>query len=157
MKLSKTVQILAATAFIGSIAGAQDAPTQDEAAPAQITQPAPPNAPATPEKPLAPVAPKFASETFEAMMGAIEDNNRAAFLAFADTDFKAALTPPQFKQVSAQVAPRLKGEHAFKYLEEINRAGYVVYLWRVRFENGGDDFLAQMSVKDGKVGGFLLS
>ena len=151
MKFSKTLQVLAATALIGSIAQAQNVPIQAEAPPAQVTQPEPPNAPEES------VAPKFASETFEAMMGAIEDNNRAAFVAFADEDFKAALTPPAFQQVSKQVAPRLQGEHTFDYLGEINRSGYVVYLWRVRFEDGGDDYLAQMSVKDAKVGGFLLS
>ncbi len=155
MKFSKTLQVLAVTALIGSIAQAQDAPIQDAAAPAPVTQPAP-NAPAAPEQSLAPVAPKFASETFDAMMGAIEDNNRAAFVAFADAGFRDAITPPIFQQVAKQVAPRLKGEHAFKYLGEMNQAGYVVYLWRVRFEDGGDDFLAQMSVKDDKVGGFFL-
>ncbi len=148
MKFSKTLQILASVAFIGSVAQAQNAPIQAEPPLAQV-------APAEPQS--APVAPKFASETFEAMMGAIEDNNRAAFIAFADDDFKTALTPPVFQQVTKQVAPRLKGEHTFNYLGEINRSGYVVYLWRVRFEDGGDDFLAQMSVKDDKVGGFLLS
>lgn len=148
MKFSKTLQVLAVTASIVSIAQAQDAPIQDNEAP--LIQDA------QPETPKAPVAPKFASETFEAMMGALEDNNRAAFVAFADANFKAALTPPVFKQVSEQVASRLKNGHDFTYLGEMNQAGFVVYLWRVRFEDGGDDFLAQMSVKDDKVGGFFL-
>ncbi len=113
-------------------------------------------APAPVEKEAAPVAPKTAQQTFEAMLGAIEDNNRAAFVAFADTRFKAALTPPQFQSVVDQIAPRLQAGHALKYLGEMNQAGFVVYLWRVRFDDGGDDFLAQMSVKDEKVGGFLL-
>lgn len=153
MKFSKAVQVLAATTLIGSIAQAQNAPVQAEAPPAQIARAEPPNAP---EQPLAPAAPKFASETFEAMMGALEDNNRAAFVAYADARFKAALTPPIFQQVSEQVASRLKDGHDFKYLGEMNQAGFVVYMWRVRFDDGGDDFLAQMSVKDDKVGGFLL-
>ena len=154
MKFSKTIQVLASIAFIGSIAQAQNGPIQAEPPLAPVAQPEPPNAP---KQSLAPVASKFAGETFEAMMGAIEDNNRAAFVAFADDDFKTALTPPVFQQVTKQVAPRLKGAHKFDYLGEINRSGYVVYLWRVRFDDGGDDFLAQMSVKDDKVGGFLLS
>lgn len=155
MKFLKMLQVLAATASIGSIAQAQNFPVQVEAPPAQVAQPELP--PAAPQRALAPIAPKFASEIFEAMMGALEDSNRAAFVAFADEDFKTALTPPVFQQVSKQVAPRLQGAHVFNYLGEINRAGYVVHLWRVRFEDGGDDFMAQMSVKDDKVGGFLLS
>ncbi len=152
MNFPKIVKILVATAFIGSLAftgslaSAQDEPIQAE----------PPLAQVAPEAALAPVAPKFASETFEAMMGAIEDNNRAAFAAYADANFKAALTPPIFEQVSARIAPRLKNGHAFTYLGEMNQAGFVVYLWRVRFDDGGDDALAQMSVKDKKVGGFFL-
>ena len=154
MKFSKTIQVLASIAFIGSIAQAQNGPIQAEAPAIPTAQVEPPNAP---EKSQTVVAPPFAGETFEAMMGAIEDNNRAAFIAFADDDFKTALTPPVFQQVTKQVAPRLKGAHKFDYLGEINRSGYVVYLWRVRFADGGDDYLAQMSVKDDKVGGFLLS
>ena len=147
MKFSKILPVLAATASISFVARAQETPIQAEPPVASIAQT---------DAPKAPVAPQFAGDTFEAMMGAIEDNNRAAFIAFADDNFKAALTPPIFEQVTKQIAPRLKGEHEFNYLGEINRSGFVVYLWRVRFADGGDDFLAQMSVKAEKVGGFLL-
>lgn len=108
------------------------------------------------ETQAAPVAPQAAQDTFEAMMGAIEDNNRAAFVAFADARFKAALTLPQFQALVDQIAPRLKGGHAFRYFGELNQAGFTTHLWRVRFEDGGDDFLASMSVKEEKVGGFFL-
>ncbi len=114
-----------------------------------------PTAPAP--KTEAPVAPKAAQDIFEAMLGAIEDDNRAVFVAQADANFKAALTPPVFKAVSDQVAARLKAGHQDLYLGEMKKAGFTVHLWRVRFTDGGDDFLAQMSLKDGKVGGFFLT
>ena len=114
------------------------------------------NAPVTAEKALAPVAPDAAKQTFEAMLGAIEDNNRAAFVAFADARFKAALTPPAFKSVVDQVAFRLQAGHKILYLGEMRKMGFTTYLWRVRFDDDGDDVLAEMSVKDEKVGGFFL-
>ena len=110
-----------------------------------------PTAPAVQE-----LAPKAAQQTFETMMGALEDNNRLAFVALADADFKAALTPPVFKSVVDQIAFRLQAGHKTTYFGETKKKGFAVYLWRVRFDDDGDDALVEMSIKDEKVGGFFL-
>lgn len=111
---------------------------------------------AAPEKVLAPVAPDEAGAVFEAMMGALEANNRLVFIAAGDAGFKAAITPALFKSVVDMLAFRLEAGHEFTYLGELKRGGALVYLWRVRFKDDGADTLAEMSWKDGKVIGFLL-
>ena len=96
-------------------------------------------------------------KTADTMLGALEDNNRGAFVALADDRFKAALTPPIFKSVVDQFGPRLMGGFEAQYLGEMNKAGFVVHLWRLTFSDKGDDMLVQMSFKEGKVGGFFLT
>lgn len=126
----------------------------NRSAPAQT---AAPEVVAAPEKePPATEAPAVAQDTFETMMGAIEDNNRAAFVALGEAPFKAAMTPPVFQALVDQLGGRLKAGHEFRYLGAVNKAGYVVSVWRVRFSDGGDDLLGEVSEKSAKVGGFFL-
>ncbi|MEH2102821.1 MAG: hypothetical protein V7K76_24360 [Nostoc sp.] len=39
----------------------------------------------------------------------------------------------------------------------LKQQGYQVYLWKLTFLDGGDDVLARLSLKDGKIGGFWLN
>ena len=139
-KIALTTAILCATSMTAPInsANAQDAPA--------------PNVPAL-EKPLAPDA---VGEAFETMMGAIEDGNRLVFIAAGDASFKAAITPALFKSVVDTLAFRLEAGHEMLYLGDLKRGGASVYLWRVRYKDEGDDTLAEMSWKDGKVIGILI-
>ena len=58
--------------------------------------------------------------------------------------------------MSAKVAPKLLAGHELSYLGDLRQHGYHVTLWKVSFKDGGDDALATLSVKDGKVGGFFI-
>ena len=66
------------------------------------------------------------------------------------------LKKDQFESVVSQIASNLKRGYDLAYLGDLNRRGYQVTLWRIRFKSGGDDFLATLSMKDGKVGGFWI-
>ena len=83
-------------------------------------------------------------------------NSYDGFIAECDAAMKAALTKPMLESVSKQIEPRAKQGYDAQYLGELNRKGYNVHLWRLKFKDGGDDALATLSVKDGKAGGFLL-
>ena len=48
---------------------------------------------------------------------------------------------------------RFTGGYDSSFLGELNQKGFEVYLYRLRFKDGGDDMLATPSLKDGKVGG----
>ena len=89
------------------------------------------------------------------LITAIEASDFEAFLSDGDAAFKA-LPKAQFEAVSVQLAARLKNRDEVTYLGELTKQGFRVTLWRIKFKDGGDDALATLSVKDGKVGGFLI-
>ena len=117
---------------------------QDEAAP-------PVQTPKTPEK-LAPAV----RDAFNLLMTSIQDDDYAGFLVAVDDNFKAALTKKMFDAVVVQIAPRLKNGYTAAYLDQLRRGSFTTHLWKLSFQDGGDDVLGEMSLKDGKIGGFFL-
>lgn len=100
---------------------------------------------------------KSVQTTFTFLMAAIEENNYGNFVSQGNAAFKQGITKQMFKQVSGQLAPRMKKGYSAVFLGELKQQGYQVYLWKLTFKDGGDDFLAKLSLKDGKVGGFLIT
>ncbi len=94
---------------------------------------------------------------FESLMDAIRDDSYANFHAFGDADVKEHLTKDIFESVVEQVAPRMKKGYRTEYLGSMNKLGFKLHLWKISYEDGGDDMLCQMSLKQGKVGGFFLN
>ena len=102
-------------------------------------------------------APDPAAETiFKNLMTATVSADYDGFIAECDATMKAAITKTKLEEVSKQLAPRLKQGYDSEYLGELKQRGFAVHLWRVRCKDGGDDFLATLSIKDGKAGGFYL-
>jgi hypothetical protein len=93
----------------------------------------------------------FAAKLF----AALEKSDYAAFVADGDGPFKQ-LKKEQFELLTAALAPKLLAGHEVTYLGDLKQKGFRVSLWRVTFRSGGDDALATLSVKDGKVGGFFI-
>ena len=95
-------------------------------------------------------------DIFKNLMAATVSNNYDGFVAECDDTMKAAITAPKLASVSQQIAPCAQDGYDSDYLGELSQHGFAVHLWRLRFKSGGDDILATLSVKDGKVGGFYL-
>jgi len=100
----------------------------------------------------------FAAETAEPgrpildkLLKAIEANDHDSFVADGDPVFKAALTKEMLEAVSAQFSPRMKKGYQYSYLGELSQQGCRVLLWKLVFKDGGDDTLAKLVLKDGKV------
>lgn len=89
------------------------------------------------------------------LVSAIASDNHAAFVADGNAAFQG-LKKGQFEGVVSQLGSKLKAGYDLAYLGDLNQRGYLVTLWRIRFKNGGDDFLATLSMKEGKVGGFWI-
>jgi hypothetical protein len=89
------------------------------------------------------------------LVSAIVSDNYAAFVADGNAAFQG-LKKDQFESVVSQLGSKLKSGYDLAYLGDLNQRGYLVTLWRIRFQNGGDDLLATLSMKDGKVGGFWI-
>lgn len=102
-------------------------------------------------------APKAAQNSFVVMMSALETDDLAAFVAPGETAFAMAFTQPVFAKISAQMAPRLKKGYQATFLCPMKQRGYDVFLWKLSFKDGGDDLLASLSTKNGKVSGLGLN
>jgi hypothetical protein len=79
-----------------------------------------------------------------------------AFVSDATTELKAALTKTQFEALSDLMVPKLAAGYEITTLGELNKKGYKVYLYRLRFKNGDDDILGTLSLKDDKVAGIYF-
>lgn len=90
-----------------------------------------------------------------AIIRAIEKSDYESFVADGDAAFKK-LTKAQFESVSSQLSPRFKSGYEVTYLGELKQKGFRVTLWKLSFEDGKDDALATLSMKDGKVGRFWI-
>lgn len=96
-------------------------------------------------------------KTFINLINAIKENNYAKFTSQGNDAFKEAITKQIFTQVNGQLAPRIKKGYSAVFLGKLNQQGYQVYLWKLSFQDGNDDVLARLSLKDGKIGGFWLN
>ena len=97
-----------------------------------------------------------AEKIFKSLLAAQTAKDYDAFLADATDNLKAALTKTQFDASSDFMIKRTGGGYDTTFLGELNQHGYQVFLYRLRFKDGGDDMLGTMSLKDDKVGGIYF-
>lgn len=97
-----------------------------------------------------------ARTTVQQLLGAVQAQDYDAFVAQGTPEFKAGITRQMPEGVSAQLSERMKQGYDLTYLGDLRQQGHDVHLWRLRFKDGGDDTLARLSIKDGKVSGFWL-
>lgn len=90
------------------------------------------------------------------LLKATEANDYDSFVADGTAPFKAGITKQMLEGVSGQLSPRMKKGYQCSYLGELNQQGCQVLLWKLVFKDGGDDTLAKLVLKDGKVAGFWL-
>ncbi len=93
---------------------------------------------------------------FHQLIDAQAAKNYDAFVAHGTLELKAALTKTQFDASSDLMIARLKGGCDIDPLGELNKKGFQIYLYRLRFKDGGDDMLGTMSLKDGLVAGIYF-
>jgi opacity protein-like surface antigen len=88
------------------------------------------------------------------MVGALENAKYDDFIADGDAGWKK-VPKASFDSMANGIGPRLKAGYTLTYLGEIKQGGAQVTLWRIAFKTG-DDLLAKVSIKDGKVTSFGL-
>jgi hypothetical protein len=93
---------------------------------------------------------------FKQLVAASASHDYDSFVAPGTIELKAALSKTQFEASCDILAPRLKTGYDLTPLGEVDEKGYQVFLYRLRFKNGGDDILGTMSLKNGQVGGILF-
>jgi hypothetical protein len=98
----------------------------------------------------------FARPAVDKLLKAVQDNDYDGFVVDGTASFRAHITPQMLESVNAQLAPLMKKGYEATYLWELNRTGYTDYLWKVTYNDNPNATVARLSLKDGKVCGFLL-
>lgn len=97
-----------------------------------------------------------AQTLFNKLLAAQTARDYNAFVQDADDGVKAALTATQFNASCDILNARTKGGYDVAFLGELNKNGIEIYLYRLRFKDGGNDLLATLSLRNGKVAGILF-
>jgi len=94
---------------------------------------------------------------FDTLLAATVADDFAQFISVGDERFKSTLKPEVFHRVSRGLAPRFQKGVTPTFLGELRQSGFLASLWRLRFDDGGDDLLFRMALADGKVVGALVT
>ena len=92
--------------------------------------------------------------TLDTLLTAIATNNYDVLVANAAPALKTRITKETFAQVTTQLSPRLKKGYKPQYLGSLKQQGVEVFLWKITFQDGGDDMLARLVIQENKVAGF---
>jgi glucose dehydrogenase len=92
--------------------------------------------------------------TVNTLLAAIATSNYGALVANAAPALKTRITKETFTQVSTQLSPRLKKGYKLQYLGSLKQQGVEVFLWKITYQDGGDDMLARLVIQENKVAGF---
>ncbi len=92
--------------------------------------------------------------TVKLLLTEIAGNNYDALAANAAPALKSRITRETFTQVSTQLSPRLNKGYNLQYLGSLKQQGVEVFLWKITFQDGGDDMLARLVIQQDKVAGF---
>jgi hypothetical protein len=92
--------------------------------------------------------------TVNTLLTAIAASNYDALIANAAPALKSRITKETFTQVSTQLSPRLKKGYTLQYLGSLKQHGVEVHLWKIIYQDGGDDMLARLVIQENKVAGF---
>lgn len=97
-----------------------------------------------------------ADSLFQQLVTAVTNDDYDSFVANGTTQLKAALTKIQIEALSNLMGAHLKGGFDSDQLGELNKKGFQVFIYRLRFKDSSDDILGVMSLKDGQVAGIYF-
>jgi len=103
-------------------------------------------------------APAEAEKMLKLLLENTRTGNYEAFLAPGTERFQQGISKEMFFGVAKQVASRLDAGYVTEFLTEIRQCEHRVYLWKLSFSDGGNQFIARLALTtDGKVAGFMLN
>lgn len=98
-----------------------------------------------------------AKKIYATLLLAIQHANYNEFVADADSNFKVMLPANAFLNMCQAISPRLLNGYQNTYLSSFNKQGSKLYIWKMTFTDGGDDFVVSLSIRNGKVIGFNIN
>jgi hypothetical protein len=94
--------------------------------------------------------------TVNMLLVAIATNNYDAFVANAAPGLKTRITKEEFKRVNTQLSPRLKQGYQLQYLGSLKQQGVEVFMWKIIYQDAGNDMVARLVLQGNKVAGFWI-
>ena len=92
----------------------------------------------------------------QVILQATASKNYELFTTVGDAGYKASITQQMFDAVSEQLASRLQKGYSITYFGEIKQGNSPIYLWKLSFEDGADEFVAHMTMNGDKVAGIFI-
>lgn len=103
------------------------------------------------------IAPQNTVDRLQTILDAIASGNYELFTTVGNAGYKAGITKQMFEGVSEQLAPRMEQGYSMTYLGDLRQGNYQLYLWKLSFADGGDEFVARLTLKGDKVAGILIT
>jgi hypothetical protein len=91
-----------------------------------------------------------------ASLDAIEANDFANFARLGNDDFKAQLEKKWFDDMVQERAARLEKGYTVVYLGDLKKDAITVHLWKLAFADKGEEWLGELSWKNGKMDGYWI-
>lgn len=88
---------------------------------------------------------------------AIESGDYDRFLSVGNEAYVEGITQEQFESVSQQLAPRMASGYDTVYFGQLKQSQYQIYLWKLSFEDDGDEYVIRMTVDGDRVAGILIT
>ena len=104
---------------------------------------------------LAQVLKRQNNPPFDKMLDALQTRSYDRFVADGDARFRSGFTQKMFEELAARLGSRLQQGYSVAFLTTLRQQDYVVYVWKLAFKDGKDDFLVSLFIKNGDVTGFV--
>jgi hypothetical protein len=92
---------------------------------------------------------------FNQMLNAIQSRSYDRFVANGDARFRSGFTEKMFEELAQRLGPRLQQGYSAPFLTTLHQQDYMVYVWKLAFKDGKDDFLVTLFIKNGNISGFM--
>jgi len=95
-------------------------------------------------------------DCLQVILDATASKNYELFTTVGDAGYKASITQKMFDDVSDQLASRLQKGYSINYFGDLKQGNCQIYLWKLSFEDGGDEFVVHMTMNGDKVAGIFI-
>ncbi|MFS8117283.1 MAG: hypothetical protein ACMG55_02155 [Microcoleus sp.] len=100
--------------------------------------------------------PQNAIDCLQVILDATASKNYELFTTVGDAAYKAGITQEMFDDVSEHLGSRLQNGYSITYFGDLKQGDDSIYLWKLSFADGGDDFVARMAMNADKVAGIFI-
>ncbi len=101
--------------------------------------------------------PQNVIDCLQVILDAIASADYELFTTVGDSGYKAGITKQMFEGVSEQLAPRMTKGYSTTYFGDLKQSSYQIYLWKLSFADGEDEFVVRMTLGGDKVAGILIT